>query len=46
MAVTGILIFLNSEVMKSFPHNFVLESQPRFGLIQSEFLNLFNFLIN
>ena len=32
--------------MTSFPHNLVLDSQPRFGLTQSEFLNLYSFLIN
>ena len=32
--------------MKSFPHNLVLDSQPRFGLTQSEFLSLYNFLTN
>ena len=32
--------------MTSFPHNLVLDSQPRFGLTQFEFLNLYNFLIN
>ena len=31
--------------MTSFPHYVVLDSQPRLGLTQSEFLNLFNFLI-
>ena len=36
----------NSEVITSFPHNLVLDSQPRFGLTPSEFLNLYNFLIN
>ena len=30
----------------SFPHNLVLDSQPRFGLTQSEFLKLYNFLMN
>ena len=38
--------FCNSEVMTSLPHNLVLDSQPRFGLAQSKFLNLNNFLIN
>ena len=38
--------FYNSEVMTSLPHNLVLDSQPRFGLTKSEFLNLYNFLIN
>ena len=32
--------------MTSLPHNLVLDSQPRFGLTKSEFLNLYNFLIN
>ena len=32
--------------MTSFPHSLVLNSQPCFGLTQSEFLNLYNFLIN
>ena len=32
--------------MTSFPHNLVLDIQPRFGLAQSTFLNLNNFLIN
>ena len=32
--------------MTSFPHNLVLNSQPRFGLRPSECLNLYNFLIN
>ena len=30
----------------SFPHNLVLDSQPRFGFIQSEFLNPCHFPIN
>ena len=38
--------FCNSEIMTSLPHNLALDSQPRFELTQSEFLNLFNFLIN
>ena len=38
--------FCNSEVMTSLPHNLALDSQPRFGLTQSEFSNLYNFLIN
>ena len=38
--------FCNSEVMTSLPHNLVLDSQPRFGLTQSKFLNLYNYLIN
>ena len=41
-----ILFFCNSEVMTSFPHSLVLDSQPRFGFTPSEFLNLNNFLIN
>ena len=32
--------------MTSFPHNLVFDSQPRFGHTQSDFLNLYNFLIN
>ena len=32
--------------MTSSPHNLVLDSQPRFGLTQSEFSNHYNFLIN
>ena len=33
--------------MTSFPHYLVLDdSQPRSGLTQSEFLNLYNFLIS
>ena len=32
--------------MTSFPHNLVLDSQPRFGPTQFEFLNLYNSLIN
>ena len=32
--------------MTSFPHNLVLDSQPCFGLTKSEFLNLYNFLMN
>ena len=32
--------------MTSFPHNLVLDIQPRFGLAQSTFLNLSNLLIN
>ena len=32
--------------MTSFPHNLVLDSQPRFGLTLSEILNLYDFLIN
>ena len=32
--------------MTSFPHNLVLDTQPRFGLALSESLNLYNFLIN
>ena len=39
-------IFCNSEVLTSFPHNLVLDTQPRFGLTQSEFLNNHNVLIN
>ena len=46
MAVILIFVILNSEAMTSFPHNLVFDSQPRFGLTQSEFLNLYNFLIN
>ena len=38
--------FCNSEVMTSLPHNLALDSQPRFGLTQSKFLNRYNFLIN
>ena len=38
--------FCNSEVMTSLPHNLALDSQPRFGLTESEFLNLYYFLIN
>ena len=30
----------------SFPHNLVLDSQPGFGLTQSEFLYLYSFLTN
>ena len=30
----------------SFPHNLVLDSQPRFEITKLEFLNLYNFLIN
>ena len=41
-----IFIFNKSEAMTSFPHNFVLDSKPRFGLTQFEYLNLNNFLIN
>ena len=33
-------------IVRSIPHNLVLESQPGFGLIPLEFLNLYNFLIN
>ena len=32
--------------MASFPHDLVLDSQPRFGVTQSEFSNLYNFLIS
>ena len=32
--------------MTSFPHNLVLDIQPRFGLAQLTFLNFYNFLIN
>ena len=32
--------------MTSFPHNLVLDSQRRFGLTQSEYLNLYNLLID
>ena len=32
--------------MTSFPHNHVLDSQPRFGLILSQCLNLYIFLIS
>ena len=32
--------------MTSFPHNLVLDSQPRFGLTQFEFLKFYNCLIN
>ena len=38
--------FCNSEAMTSLPHNLALDSQPRFGLTQLEFSNLYNFLIN
>ena len=38
--------FCNSEVMTSLPHNLILDSQPCFGLTQSEFLKLYNLLIN
>ena len=38
--------FCNSEFMTSHPHNLALDSQPRFGFTQLEFLNLYNFLIN
>ena len=38
--------FCNSEVMTSLPHNLILDSQSRFGLAQSEFIRLYNFLIN
>ena len=38
--------FCYSEVMTSLPHNLVLDSQPRFELTHSEFLKLYNFLIN
>ena len=38
--------FCNSEEMKSFPHSLVLDSQPRFELIPSNFSNPYNFLIN
>ena len=44
--MAGFFFFYNSEVMTSFPHNLLLDSQPRFGLTQFEFLNLYNFLIN
>ena len=37
--------FYNSEVLTSLPHNLVLDPQPRFGLTQSDFLKLYNFLI-
>ena len=43
---TGYFNFCNSEGMTSLPHNLVMDTQPRFGLIQSKFLNLCNFLIN
>ena len=32
--------------MTSFPHNLVLDTQPRFGLTQANILKLYNFLIN
>ena len=32
--------------MTSFPHNLVLDSQPRFGFTPSQFLNLYDFLID
>ena len=38
--------FCNSEVMTSLPHNLALDTQHRFGLTESEFINLYNFLIN
>ena len=44
-AVILIFVILN-EIMMSLPHNLVLDSQPGFGLAQSEFLHLYNFLIN
>ena len=44
---TDVISFIcNSEGMTSFPHNLVLDSQPRFGLTPSECLNLYSFLIN
>ena len=44
--IAGFFYFCNSEVMTSFPHNLVLDSQPHFGLTKLKSLNLFNFLIN
>ena len=38
--------FCNSEGMTSYPHNLALDTQSRFGLALSDFLNLYNFLIN
>ena len=32
--------------MTSYPHNLFLDTQPRFGLTQSDFFNFYNFLIN
>ena len=39
-------IFCNSEVMTSFPHNLVFDSQPRLGLKLSDVLKIYNFLIS
>ena len=41
-----IFFFCNSEVMTSFPQSLVLDSQPHFGFTPSNFLKLYNFLIN
>ena len=38
--------FCNSEAMMALPQNLAFDSQPRFGLTQVEFLNIYNFLIN
>ena len=32
--------------MTSFPHNLILDSQPRCGLAPSGFLNFYNFFLN
>ena len=41
-----ISVFSDSEVMTSFTHNLILNSHPRFGFTQSEFLVLHKFKIN
>ena len=38
--------FGNSEGMTSFPHNLVLDPQPRFGLTPVEYSVVYNFLIS
>ena len=38
--------FCISMAMMAFPHNLVLDSQPRFGLTPSKCFNLYNFIIN
>ena len=44
-SLTIICIRMAVILILSFPHNLILDSQPRFGLTQFEFLNLNNFLI-
>ena len=42
----GLLVCNSEAIMTSFPHNLILDSQPRFGFTPSEIFNLYNFFIN